>query len=151
MDISGSKVLLTIWTIWMATRETVRAVPKIDDVSGAKSVSDGEEGALKVERVAEGEPHVGDGGAGELANLGDAGVLPSVFDPWDVAADEDAEKNGAWRRWPPAKTSAVVRAPAPSMTATIMQAKANEGEDVFEEGAEGITADRAVGGLEKLL
>ena len=62
-----------------------------DDGDGAESVADGEERSLKAEGVAEGKAHEGDGGTGEFANLGEAGVAPSVVDPGDVAANEDAE------------------------------------------------------------
>ncbi len=76
-DISGSKVLLTIWTICRATRETVRAVLKTTTCGGAEGVADGEQASLQVEGVAEGKAHEGDGGAGELADLGEAGVAAS--------------------------------------------------------------------------
>ena len=62
-----------------------------DDVGWAEGVADGEQCSLQVEGVAEGKAHEGDGGADELADLGEAGVVPAVFDPGDVAADEEAE------------------------------------------------------------
>ncbi len=63
-----------------------------DDSNGAEGVADGEQRALKAEGVAEGKSHERDGEGGELANFGEAGVAPSVLDPRDVAANEDAEE-----------------------------------------------------------
>ena len=120
-----------------------------DDLSGAEGVTDGEQASLQAEGVAEGKSHEGDGGAEELADFVEAGVLPAVFDPGDVAANEDAEEHGdgdvdgsederchagahaeryarrSWRRRRRART-------------------------VFEKRAVGVAADGAIGGLQEL-
>ena len=67
-----------------------------DDVNGAECVADGEHRSSDVEGVADGEGHVGDGGADELAYLGEAGVVPAELDPGDVVLDQQAEE--AWCR-----------------------------------------------------
>ncbi|WP_433967429.1 hypothetical protein [Tunturiibacter gelidiferens] len=56
-------------------------------------------------------------------------MLPTIFDPGDIAADENAEKM-VMATLTEAKTNAVVRAPAPSVTEAIMQPKAKR-ENMF--------------------
>ena len=66
---------------------------KDDDVNGAECVADGEHRSSDVECVADGEGHVGDGGTGELAYFGNAGVVPAEFNPGYVVADQQAEED----------------------------------------------------------
>ncbi len=49
-----------------------------------------------------------------------------------------------------AKTSAVMRGPMPRTTEAIMVREGDEREEVLEEGAVGVAADAAIGGLQKL-
>src|ERR1700722_14150243 len=68
---------------------------KDDDVDRAEGVADGEYRSSDVERVADGEGHVGDGGAYELAYFSKAGVVPAEFDPGNIVLDQQGEEDGA--------------------------------------------------------
>ena len=121
-----------------------------DDVDRSERVADSQNGALQVERVADGEGHEGDGGAGKLADLGIAGMLPAVFDPGDVALDHDAEDDG--------EEDVGCGEDEGGGTGAAMEGdgdhhggKGNQGEGALDHGAEGVATDGAIGGLEELL
>ena len=122
---------------------------KTTTCGGAEGVADGEQASLKAEGVAEGESHEGDGGAEELADFVEAGVLPAVFDPGDVAANEDAEDDGDGDVDGGEDKGGHARAHA-ECDRGDHAGEGDEREQVLEEGAVGVAADAAIGGLQEL-
>ena len=130
-------------------RDDARSVED-DDVNRAEGVSDGEHSSSKVQRIADGEGHVGDGGCGEFAYLGEAGVAPAELDPGDIVADEQAEEHRSEDI--DCGEDQCGSAGAFSHDHWNQSAgKGEQGECALEHGAVGIASDTAVGGLEELL